>query len=175
MGQRDRAYQRLLARLEPPQRLSIERDGRAITMASNRGPRSEFDADGRTHSERGQDGRMVSTRAEIAGNQLRVSTTGGGRDSDYSVTFEPQNNGANLRVTRRLNDLGLARPITFQSYYRRTALEPRWDVYDDSGPGFGRGRGYARGRGNAGRGAVGRVRRGAEHDPSVRRHPASPE
>lgn len=157
-NQRDRAYQDLLVRLDPPQLLSIDRQGRQITIASDRGPRAAFDADGQTKRERGPDGRMINTRAQLSGNQLRVSVNSGSRGSDFSVTFESMNNGDNLRVTRRLGDQGLARPVTFQSYYRRTSREPNWDVYDDSGPGFGRGRGYARGRwsnrGGAGAGAA---------------------
>ncbi len=152
-NQRDRAYQDLLVRLDPPQDLSIHREGQMITMASNHGPRTAFDADGRVYSDRGPDGRMVSTRAQLSGNQLLVSVFSGNRGSDFSVTFDSMNNGDNLRVTRRLDDRDFARPVSFQSFYRRTARDARWDVYDDSGPGFGRGRGYARGRGNNAGGA----------------------
>ena len=150
-GERDRAYQSLFARLNPPQRLSIDRDGRLISIASDRGPRASFDADGRIYSDRDQDGRMVSTRADVDGDRVGVDVEDGRRGSSFSVMFESINNGANLRVTRRLDNEDLARPITFQSYYRRLSREPRWDVYDD-GPGFSRGRGYARGRGDDGRG-----------------------
>jgi hypothetical protein len=138
-GQRDRAYQSLLSRLEPPQSLSIDRNGRTITIASSRGPRSAFDADGRTRSERGPNGQMVNTRAEISGSQLTVSTSGGSRGSDFSVTFETLNNGTGLLVTRRLDDDDLQQPVTIQSYYRRTATTPRWEVYasgSGSGPGY---------------------------------------
>jgi len=139
-GQRDRAYQTLLSRLEPPQVLSIDRSGRTITIASSRGPRSVFDADGQTRSEGGPNGRMVNTRTNINGNQLTVSTNGGSRGSDFSVTFESLNNGAGLLVTRRLDDDDLRQPVTIQSYYRRTATAPRWDVYE-SGPAYDRGNG----------------------------------
>ena len=151
-GQRDRAYQALLARLEPPRRLSIDREGRLISIASDRGPRAAFDADGRTYNDRDQGGRMISTRADVYGDRLGIDVGGGSRGSSFSVTFESLNNGENLRVTRRLDDPDLARPVSFQSYYRRFSREARWDVYDD-GPGFGRGRGNARGRGDDGRGA----------------------
>ena len=132
-GQRERAYQSLLSRLEPPQTLSIDRNGRTITIASSRGPRSVFDADGQMRSERGPNGQMITTRNEIRGNQLTVSTSGGSRGSDFSVTFEPLNNGDGLLVTRRLDDDDLPRPVTIESYYRRIATLPRWDVYA-SGP-----------------------------------------
>jgi hypothetical protein len=155
LGQRDRAYQALLARLDPPQRISIDREGRLISIASDRGPRAAFDADGRTYNDRDRDGRMVSTRADVYGDRLGIDVGGGSRGSNFSVTFESLNNGANLRVTRRLDDPDLARPVSFQSYYRRFSREARWDVYDD-GPGFGRGRGNARGRGDDGRGNASR-------------------
>jgi hypothetical protein len=128
-GQRERAYRSLLSRLEPPQTLAIDRNGRAITIASSRGPRTEFDADGQTRTERGPNGQMTRTRTEISGNRLTVSTNGGSRGSDFSVTFETSNRGANLLVTRRLDDDDLPRQVTMQSWYRRTVNSPRWDIY----------------------------------------------
>jgi hypothetical protein len=128
-ARRDRAYQRLLARLEPPQMLSIERDGRQISIESSRGPRSSFDANGRMQHERGADGRIVATRVEIKGSELRVSTSGGSRGSDFSVTFASLDKGAGLRVTRRLDDDDLAKPVTIESRYRRTSARPRWDIH----------------------------------------------
>ena len=71
-GQRERAYRSLVNRLEPPHTLSIDRIGRTITIASSLGPRSSFVADGRAQTERGLNGRMVTTRAEIDGNQLKI-------------------------------------------------------------------------------------------------------
>ena len=152
-GQRDRVYQSLLARLDPPQRLSISREGRVITIASDRGPRSSFEADGRLQTERGRDGRTVTNRGELAGDRVTFSSIGGDRGSDFSVTFESLNNGGNLRVTRRLDDPDLPRPVSIQSYYRRMANAPQWDVYadrDDRGAG-------RRGWGGSGFGSGGRM------------------
>jgi osmotically inducible lipoprotein OsmB len=135
--QRDRAYQGLLSRLVPPQTISIDRNGLTVSIASSRGPRSAFDADGLTRSERDPNGRMVSTRASMNGNgTLTVSTSGGGRGADFSVTFESLNSGDGLRVTRRLDDDTLIRPVVIQSYYLRAEGTPRWDVYA-SGPRYG--------------------------------------
>jgi hypothetical protein len=132
--QRDRAYQNLLGRLVPPQTISIDRNGLAVTIASSSGPRAAFDADGLARSERGPNGRMVSTRADLSRDGiLTVSTSGGGRGSDFSVTFESLNNGDGLRVTRRFDDDSLPRPVLIQSYYQRGFDTPRWDVYE-SGP-----------------------------------------
>jgi hypothetical protein len=139
--QRDRAYQGLLSRLVPPQTISIDRNGLTVSIASSRGPRSAFDADGLTRSERGPNGRMVSTRADMSGDgMLTVSTSGGGRGSDFSVTFESLNDGDGLRVTRRLDDDSLPRPVVIESYYQRATDTPRWDVYP-SGPEYAPARG----------------------------------
>jgi hypothetical protein len=126
--QRDRAYQSLVRRLQPPTTLAIDRNGRTVTISSSSGPRATFDADGRTQNEPGPGGRMTATRAEFIGNRLSVSTSGN-RNTDFLVTFEPLDNGRGLLVTRRLDSDDLRRPVTVQSYYRRVADQPRWDVY----------------------------------------------
>jgi hypothetical protein len=139
--QRDRAFQGLLSRLVPPQTISIDRNGLTVSIASSRGPRSAFDADGLTRSERGPNWRMVTTRADMSGDgMLTVSTSGGGRGNDFSVIFESLDYGNGLRVTRRLDDDSLARPVIIESYYQRAADTPRWDVYP-SGPGYASARG----------------------------------
>jgi hypothetical protein len=126
--QRDRVYQSLINRLEPPATIAIDRNGATVTISSSRGPRATFDADGRTRNEVGPNGRATSTRAEFTGDRLSVSTSGN-RGTDFQVTFEPLNNGDGLRITRSLDSEELGRPITVQSYYRRIANEPRWDLY----------------------------------------------
>jgi uncharacterized protein YcfJ len=146
-AQRDRAYERLLEKLEPPQQLSLSREGNVITIASDRGAQSSFIADGRTERERDVDGRVVTSRAVITGDQLQVTTAGGARGTDFTVIFQALDNGNTLRVTRRLGDENLTRPVTIESFYSRTAPEPEWDVYgaytdpaDRTNPGRGRGR-----------------------------------
>jgi hypothetical protein len=125
---RDRAYQNLLSRLQPPTTLAIERRGSTVTIGSSIGPRTTFDADGRPRTEPGPNGRETTTRAGFAGNRLSVSTSGN-RSTDFLVTFEPLNNGNGLLVTRRLDSDDLQQPVTVRSYYRRVANEPRWDIY----------------------------------------------
>jgi hypothetical protein len=123
--------------------MSIDRTGQTVTIASSRGPRTTFDADGRTHREQIRNGVTIDTRAEMVGDTLTVSTSGGNRYSDYTVTFEPINGGNDLLVTRRLDDETLARPITMQSYYQRTTDTPQWDVYRSAPGDRGPGPGYA--------------------------------
>jgi hypothetical protein len=125
---RDRAYQNLLSRLEAPDTLAIDRNGRTVTIASSRGPRVTFDADGQTRSEVEPNGRTTVTRAELVGDGVRVSTSGN-RGTDFTVTFEPLDNGRGLRVTRRLDNDELGQPVNAESYYRKVANEPRLDLY----------------------------------------------
>src|SRR6185295_5639096 len=73
-------------------------------------------------------GANTSTRATLHGDQL-VLTTNAGNGSDFTVTFEPMDAGANLRVTRRIVDDGRRQPVTVASFYRRTSEQPQWDVY----------------------------------------------
>jgi hypothetical protein len=138
--QRDRTYQSLIRRLQPPTAMAIDRQGNRITMISSSGPRTSFDVDGRSHYETSPYGRQMTTHAQfIGGNQLSVTTTGD-RNSSFVVTFQPQNYGDVLFVTRRLDNDSLRAPVTVRSYYRRTSPEPRWDLYTDTR--YDRGGGY---------------------------------
>lgn len=134
-GRRDRAYQDLLTRLQPPMTLAIDRNGRTVTISSSNGPRTTFDADGRTRNETLDNRRVTATRAELIGDRLTVSSRGN-RNTDFLVTFEPMDNGDSMLVTRQMDSDDLPRPVTIRSYYRRVAPEPRWDVYRED-PGYG--------------------------------------
>jgi YMGG-like Gly-zipper len=127
-NQRKRAYQRLINRLNTPETLAIDRDENSVTMASSLGQRVTFEADGRIHTERGEAGRTVSTRATLNGDQLVVTTTGS-RGNDFGVTFEPIDDGRTLRVTRRITDDNLRQPVTVQSFYRKSSAEAQWNIY----------------------------------------------
>jgi hypothetical protein len=134
--QRDRAYQDLLSRLQPPMTLAIEQVGRTVTISSSSAPRVTFDADGRDRDERFGD-RHSSTRAEFIGNRLIVWSRGN-RSTDFQVTFEPLDGGDSLLVTRQMDSDDLRRPVEIRSYYHRVSRDPRWDVYRDVDPRMGR-------------------------------------
>jgi hypothetical protein len=127
-GRRDRAYQRLMNRLEAPDVISIDRNGSRLSLATSRGPRVTFEADGRVQTEQESAGRNINTRATLHGDQLVLTTTSG-NGSDFTVTFEPIDAGATLRVTRRIVDDGRRQPVTVASFYRRSSEQPQWDVY----------------------------------------------
>ena len=127
-GQRDRTYQRLVKRLEPPDVIAIDRQGTRVSMATSRGPRVTFEADDRLRTEEASAGQRLQTRAAFRGDQLVLTTTGA-PGNDYTVTFEPMDAGDNLRVTRRIVEDGRRQPVTVASFYRRSSDVPQWDVY----------------------------------------------
>ena len=126
-SQRQAMYQRLLRRMEAPATIAIEREDGRITMASTRGPRVTFDADGRNHQEAWAPGRTMTTRATLAGERLTVETEGN-RDDDFTVVFDPTADGRSLQVTRTVDMDGLRQPVTTRSVYRRLSDQARWGL-----------------------------------------------
>lgn len=141
---REGTYQSLLNRLESPEVISIDRSENRISMASSRAARVTFEADGRARREQMTDGSTIDTRATLYGDQLVVASTGNW-GNDFSVTFDPIDNGSNLRLTRQIYDAELSQPVTVQSFYRKSSDEADWNVYrgwqgdptnDDSASGY---------------------------------------
>jgi hypothetical protein len=125
---RRRVYDTLIARLESPTELAIERRGDSVTIASTRAPQINFTADGSERSERGANGNTIRARAAFNGDQLTVSSTGD-LNNDFAVTFDPLNNGRRLQVTRRITLSNVSTPVVVRSVYDRTADVARFDVY----------------------------------------------
>ena len=133
---RQRVSDEVTARLESPDQIAIEVRGRRVTIASSRAPQISFDADGSERVEQTQDGRNIRARATLTGDQLIVSSSGD-RLTDFTVTFDPIDNGRRLSVTRRVYVNGLTRPVVVQSIYDKTADVARFDIqggYDSSIP-----------------------------------------
>ena len=128
--QRERVRDVLSRRMESPEVLAIERQGRNITIASSRAPQVVFEADGRTRTEQTPRGRTVRVSAALLGDQLVVSSTGE-RGNDYRVTFDTAENGRRLNVTRQLDVDGLTRPVTVHSSYERTSERAQFDIQRD--------------------------------------------
>ena len=130
-GQRQRVEQDLLYRLNPPDVIALDRNGRTISLASSMGPRTTFDIDGRARSEPNGFGGTSIVRASFYGDELMVTTTGN-QGRDFTVRFEPLDAGATLRVTRTLDVAGLPQRVEAHSFYRRTSTQPRWNVYNNN-------------------------------------------
>jgi YMGG-like Gly-zipper len=120
----------LVSRLTSPDKISLERRGAVVSIASTRAPRITFEADGRERTEPARDGHMVRTRAALQGDDLMVSS-GGSRDDEFSVTFSPIDQGRRLRVTRRIFSPELDQPVVVQSIYDKISNVARWSVYGE--------------------------------------------
>jgi hypothetical protein len=129
---RDRVLNAVTARLECPDQLAIDLRGRTVTIASSRAPQITFEADGRERVETGSNGRTTRARATLSGDQLLVSSSGD-RGNDFSVTFDPIENGQRLSVTRRVYVTGLTQAVVVQSTYNRTSEVAQFNIYN--GPG----------------------------------------
>lgn len=144
-SERQRVSEALLRRVDAPDVLAIDKQGRMITLASSKVPQLTFEADGQEHVETYPNSNRTSrVTASLTGDTLTINSTGD-RASDFSVTFDPINNGRQMRVTRRLYSERLNQPIVVQSIYDQESPTARWDIYNGS-PAYGDNR-YDRDRG----------------------------
>ena len=131
VNNRQRVLDSLIRRLDPPESLSIERRGSSITIASARAPQIDFVADGTEHVETYANGRTSRVRASFVGDQLNIVTTGD-RAQDFTVTFEPADNGRRLLVTRRLYSDQFTQPVIVRTYYDKTSDVAQLNLYNGS-------------------------------------------
>ncbi|HYY56398.1 MAG TPA: YMGG-like glycine zipper-containing protein [Pyrinomonadaceae bacterium] len=124
-----RVVEALSQRLESPEQLAIERRGLVIDIASSRSPRISFEADDRERREQAADGHTITTRAVLYGDQLMVIATGS-PDDEFTVTFDPLDNGRRLRVTRRIYSQDINQHVVVQSIYDKTSTVARWGIFD---------------------------------------------
>ncbi len=129
LAERQRVYDSLMRRFDPPQMLAIDRRGNSVTIASTRAPQINFIADGREQIETTQQGRQVRVRANITGDALSITRTGE-RANDFNVTFDPSSDGRELLVTRTLYSDRLSQPVTVRTYYDRTSDVAQLSIYD---------------------------------------------
>src|SRR5688572_12070077 len=142
LSERQRVYDALLRRLDPPQMLAIDRRGNTVTIASTRAQQINFTADNREQVETTQGGRTVRVRAGFSGDTLSITRTGE-RANDFTVTFDPTDNGRQLLVTRTLYSDRVNQPVTVRSYYDRVADVAQLNVYDTNRENAGVGSGGA--------------------------------
>ena len=129
LSERQRVYDSLLRRLDPPQMLAIDRRGNAVTIASTRAPQINFTANGREEVETTPGGRTVRVRADLAGDTLTITRTGE-RANDFTVTFDPTDNGRQLLVTRTLYSDRINQAVTVRTYYDRISDVAQLNIYD---------------------------------------------
>ena len=129
LAERQRIYDSLLRRLDPPQMIAIDRRGRAVTIVSSRAPQINFTADGTEQVETTPRGRTVRVRANLVGDTLTITRTGE-RANDFTVSFDPTDNGRQLLVTRTLYSDRVNQPITVRNYYDRVSDVAQLNIYE---------------------------------------------
>ncbi len=129
----------LVSRLESPERLALETNGRNINLASSLSDQVSFIADGSEKFEKLDNGETLRVRAELSGEKLMIMTSGN-RDNDYRVTFEPIENGQGLRVTRQLSTNLSNQPIIVESVYTKTSDYAQLDIFSNPNGGTNTGR-----------------------------------
>jgi len=134
--EREEVASQILARLESPEMLMIERRGATMTIASSLAPQSTFEADGRERQEQLSNGRWTKVTATLRGEQLVVSSNGY-KENDFNVTFDASENDRSLRVRRQIYSDRLTQPVVVDSVYDRTADVAQWGIQNDSRPVLG--------------------------------------
>jgi YmgG-like glycine-zipper protein len=127
---RDRIYQSLINRLDPPDVLAIDQRGRNVTIASSKASQATLVADGREKIESTPQGRITRLRANLSGDQLIISRTGE-RSQDFTVTFDPIDS-RRLLVTRELYTEQVGQLVTVRTYYTRTSDVAQLDIYNSN-------------------------------------------
>ena len=135
LAERQRVYDSLMRRLDPPSMLAIDRRGTTVTIASTRAPQINFVADGREQVETTNQGRSVRVRASLSGDTLTITRTGE-RANDFTVTFDPSPEGRELLVTRTLYSDRLTQPVIVRTYYDRTSDVAQLNIYDTNREGI---------------------------------------
>jgi hypothetical protein len=126
-GEQQRVRAAIVRRVEAPESLEIERNGRTMTIASSQARQVTFEADGREQIEQSPSGQRMRTMATLSGDRL-IIVTEGDRAVDYQVTFESMDNGRSLRVTRRITHQDVRQTIVAKSVYDKTVAAPQFDV-----------------------------------------------
>jgi hypothetical protein len=129
---RQRVREQLMRRLDAPEMLAIERNRNSVTIASSRAPQTTFDANSGERREQLPSGSYSRVTTELVGDRLVVRSAGN-RATDFTVTFDPIENGRRLRVTREIyNDQLGQNPVVVQNLYDRTSDVAQWNIYTGS-------------------------------------------
>lgn len=115
----------LREKLEPADEIAIDVRGNQVTLVSSTTSAVTFVADGRTRTEN-SGGKSVRIRAQINGDELTISSLDG--DDDYTLTFSAEDNGRELKVTRRITTSYLDQTVFADSFYGKTDAVARLGI-----------------------------------------------
>lgn len=135
LAERQRVYDALLRRLDPPEMIAIDRRGTSVTIASTRAPQISFVADGREQVETTNQNRTVRVHASLSGDTLTITRTGE-RANDFTVTFDPSSDGREMLVTRTLYSDRVTQPVVVRTYYDRSSDVAQLNIYDTNREGI---------------------------------------
>lgn len=119
----------LSGRMEAPEQIAIDQNGRNLTIVSTNAPEVTIEANGLAQTETLPNGRKVTTTASMSGDSLTINSSGD-RANDFNVVFEPIENGRSLRVTKRIYSDRLAQPVEVRSIYNRSSDVAQLNIYD---------------------------------------------
>lgn len=128
-SERRRIRDAVVLRLDSPDQIALDVRGRTVILASTRAPQISFEADGRERVETAQNGRTIRSRATLTANQLTVSSTGD-TGNEFTVSFDPIDNGRRMNVQRRVYVTGLSRPVVVQSMYEKISDVAQFNIYN---------------------------------------------
>jgi Predicted outer membrane lipoprotein len=127
--QRDNAQRNLERRLNSPDMIAIEKNGRTVTLASSLSPQVTFQADGVTHTETNARGRTTRTTATSDYNGVEINYQGD-RGNEFNVNFETSGNDR-LRVTRRIFLDNRNETVTVNSVYDKIDRVAQWSTVNN--------------------------------------------
>jgi|SoiMethySBSTD1v2_1073268.scaffolds.fasta_scaffold189615_2 hypothetical protein len=128
--------QELESKLEAPTEIAISVNGDQVTLASSKASPITFIADGSEKTEN-SGGNTVRVRATLNGDKLTVTSRGG--ETDYTITFQANDSGRTMNVTRRITTDYLTETVFAESVYNRTSAVAGLgirDVAQDTGGGY---------------------------------------
>jgi hypothetical protein len=111
--------QELESKLEAPSEISIDVNGDQVTLSSSKASPVTFMADGSEKTETAN-GRTVRVRATLQGDKLTITSRGG--ETDYTISFQANNDGRTMNVMRRITTDYLPETVFAESVYNRTSI-----------------------------------------------------
>ncbi|MEO6334429.1 MAG: hypothetical protein ABIO91_05530 [Pyrinomonadaceae bacterium] len=119
----------LSTRLTPPDMLAIECRGRRVSVGSSRSSKITYLADGTNRRERMTDGSFVNSKITLGKDSLTFISVGKVEDN-VNVSFESQEDGTRMSVTRRIYAKQLPEPIVIRTFYDKISPTVEWKMYD---------------------------------------------
>jgi len=104
-------------KLESPEQIAIDVRGTQVVLASSKAAPVSLAANGQDRTEN-INGRNVSLRATLRGDELVIASRGG--ETDYTITFSSLDNGNSMKVTRRVTTDYLNQTVFAESVYTKT-------------------------------------------------------